>query len=155
MNELVSIKENPVVFSSKEDITGLVERYIEDVAFNGGNVIKDWAVCEKYSYLVKQLQEKLKPFVLSELEKCDRKEFAELGVDIKTVNAPAKYDFTDNPVWLEQKKVVDEATNKLKDIEAFIKGLREKTQVVTDDGEVVEFFPVTKSSSETIRTSIR
>lgn len=154
--ELLSIKENPVVFADKASITGIVDNYIEDIAFNGGDVLKDWAVCEKYALLIKQMQEKLKPYVIKELSNYDRREGVALYTDLKVVSTPTKYDFSDNEAWLKQKQVVDSETAKLKDIETFIKSLREKTSIVNEEtGEVTDFYPVTGVSGETIRSTIR
>lgn len=154
--ELLSIKENPVVFADKAGITGIVDNYIEDIAFNGGDVLKDWAVCEKYALLIKQMQEKLKPYVIKELSNYDRREGVALYTDLKVVSTPTKYDFSNNEAWLKQKQVVDSETAKLKDIETFIKSLREKTSIVNEEtGEVTDFYPVTGVSGETIRSTIR
>lgn len=156
MNELTSIKENPVVLADKAGITGLVDKYIEDVAYNGGDILNDWAICEKYSFLIKQMQDRLKPYVIKELSNYDRREGVALYTDLKVVSTPSKYDFTNNEAWVKQKQVVDSETAKLKDIETFIKSIREKTTVVNEEtGEAIDFYPVNAVSGETIRSTIR
>ena len=155
MQELTLIKENPVVLSNKEGITGMVDNYIKDIAFNGGDVLRDWAMCEKYGVLINAMKEGLKPYVIKELEFCDKRESRSLGTDIKVVASGTKYDFTESKVWVEQKKRVDQETARLKDIETFLKSLKSSmTSVDEETGEAVTHYPPSKSSSETIRSSV-
>jgi hypothetical protein len=155
MQELTLIKENPVVLSNKEGITGMVDKYIEDIAFNGGDVLRDWAMCEKYSVLVGAMKEGLKPYVIKELEFCDKRETRSLGTDIKVVASGVKYDYSESKVWLDQKKRADEESARLKDIETFLKSLKAPmTSVDEETGEAVTHYPPSKSSTETIRSSV-
>jgi len=155
MQELTLIKENPVVLSNKEGITGMVDKYIEDIAFNGGDVLRDWAMCEKYSVLVGAMKEGLKPYVIKELEFCDKRETRSLGTDIKVVASGVKYDYSESKVWLDQKKRADEESARLKDIETFLKSLKAPmTSVDEETGEAITHYPPSKSSTETIRSSV-
>ena len=155
MQELTLIKENPVVLSTKEGITGMVDKYIEDIAFNGGDVLRDWAICEKYGVLVNSMKEGLKPYVIKELEFCDKKESRSLGTDIKVVSTATKFDYSESKIWLEQKKRADEESAKLKDIETFLKSLKSPMTAVDEEtGEAMTHYPPSKSSSETIRSSV-
>jgi hypothetical protein len=155
MQELTLIKENPVVLSNKEGITGMVDRYIEDVAFNGGDVLRDWAMCEKYGVLINAMKDGLKPYVIKELDFCDKRESRSLGTDIKVVASGVKYDFSESAVWIAQKKRVDAESARLKDIETFLKSLKEPmTSVDEETGETMTHYPPSKSSSETIRSSV-
>lgn len=156
MNELELIKGNPVVLSTKEGITGIVDRYIENIAFNGGDVIKDWAICEKYGLLVKSMQEGLKPYVIAQLQFCDKSETKILDTELKVVSTPTKYDYSANSEWVKQKAIVEQETAKLKDIETFIKSLKETTTTVSEEtGETFTFYPAGKSSTETVRSTIK
>lgn len=155
MSEISLIKQNPLISFSKDGISGIVDDYIKDIAINGGDVIKDWVACEKYAYTIKQLQEGLKPYILKELEHYDKSETNLLGTIVKVVATPAKYDYSENEVWVKQKQVVEQATAKLKEIEVFIKSLKSSTTVVDEEtGEAFKFYPPSKSSSETIRSTI-
>ena len=152
MQELTLIKENPVVLSNKEGITGMVDNYIKDIAFNGGDVVRDWAICQKYSILIDTMKDGLKPYVIKELEFCDKQETHTLGAELKVVTSGTKYDYTQSEIWVDQKKRVDAETNRLKDIEAFLKSLNKPTTVVDEEtGETITHFPPVKTSSETIR----
>lgn len=155
MQELTLIKENPVVLSTKEGITGMVDRYIEDIAFNGGDVLRDWAMCEKYGVLVGAMKDGLKPYVIKELEFCDKRESRALGTDIKVVASGTKFDFSESKIWVEQKKRADEEATRLKEIEVFLKALKSPMTAVDEEtGEAVTHYPPSKSSTETIRSSV-
>jgi hypothetical protein len=155
MNELSKIEIVPVLASDKDAITRMVDQYIEKIAFEGGDVLKDWAACEKLIFMLTEIQKGLKPFVITETHKHDKSEAMQMGVLVKAVASPAKYDYSQNEAWLSQKKVVDEATKRLKDTETFIKTLQGKMTVVDEEtGEATEYFPPAKTSSETIRSVI-
>lgn len=155
MQELTLIKENPVVLSNKEGITGMVDNYIKDIAFNGGDVLRDWAICEKYGVLISAMKDGLKPYVIKELEFCDKKESHSLGTEIKVVASGTKFDYSESKMWLAQKKRVDEESARLKDIETFLKSLKEPITAVDEEtGETMKHYPPAKSSSETIRSLV-
>lgn len=156
MNEISIIRNTPVLGASKEELSTMVNSYLKELAYNGGDVLKDLALCRKYSFLLEELEKGIKSYVLKELSSFERNEASVLGAEIKTVESGVKYDYSESSEWVKQKKVVDEATAKLKDIETFIKSLKSKTTVVDDNtGEVIEFFPASKSSSTTIRVTLQ
>jgi hypothetical protein len=155
MQEIAVLKQNVVVSSSKDDITALVDNYIKDIAINGGDVLKDWVACEKYMFLLKQLQEGLKPFVMNDLQTHDNRESDLLGVKMKVVNTPAKYDYSGNKVWEDLAQKIEKHKDQLKYVETFIKSLKGATTIVDEEtGEAFKYYPPAKSSSETVRTSM-
>lgn len=155
MQELAKLDISPIVASNKEAIIGMADKYIENFAFNGGDAAKDWAACEKLILLLSELQKGLKPYVLSELHNCDKEETHSIGVAVKAVNTPTKYDFSQSESWAKQKAKVDAESAQLKSIEAFIKSIDKTTTTVdTETGETITFYPPAKSSGETVRCSI-
>ncbi len=136
-------------------MTNIVSQYLEDMAYNGGEPLKDLALCRKYIFLLEELEKGLKDFAITELETYDRNETDVLGTTVKAVEAGVKYDFSATQAWAKQKVLVDTESKKLKEIEAFVKTLKSKTTVVDEEtGEAVEYFPPAKTSSTSIRVTL-
>lgn len=155
MFELATLKKTTIVSADKREMTNIVSRYLEDIAHNGGEPLKDLALCRKYIFLLEELEKGLKDFAISELEAYDRNETDVLGTTVKAVEAGVKYDFSESKAWAEQKARVDAEAKRLKDIEAFAKTLKSKTTLVDEEtGETMEYFPPVKTSSTSIRVTL-
>ena len=155
MSELATLKTSGIVSANKEEMTNIVSQYLEDMAYNGGEPLKDLALCRKYIFLLEELEKGLKDFAITELETYDRNETDVLGTTVKAVEAGVKYDFSATQAWAKQKVLVDTESKKLKEIEAFVKTLKSKTTVVDEEtGETIEYFPPSKSSSTSIRVTL-
>jgi hypothetical protein len=155
MSELASLKKSTIVSADKREMTNIVSQYLEDMAYNGGEPLKDLALCRKYIFLLEELEKGLKDFAIKELETYDRNETDVLGTTVKAVEGGVRWDFSESSAWASQKARVDAETKRLKDIEAFAKTLKSKTTLVDEEtGEAVEYFPPAKSSSTSIRVTL-
>jgi hypothetical protein len=156
MNELVKLKDSPILSADKAGMVVMVDTYLEDLAMNGGEPLKDLALCRKFIFLLEELEKGLKEYAIAELRGYDREENEVLGATLKVVEAAPKFDFSATGSWSEQKKIVESESKKLKEVEAFIKTLKSKTTIVDEEtGETHEFFPAAKSSSTTIRVTLK
>jgi hypothetical protein len=155
MFELATLKKTTIVSANKEEMTNIVSRYLEDIAHNGGEPLKDLALCRKYIFLLEELENGLKDFAITELESYDRNETDVLGTTVKAVEAGVKYDFSESKAWSEQKIRVDAEAKKLKEIEAFAKSVKSKTTTVNQEtGEILDYYPPVKTSSTSIRVTL-
>lgn len=156
MNELVKLKDSPILSADKAGMVAMVDTYLEDLAMNGGEPLKDLALCRKFIFLLEELEKGLKDYAINELRGYDKEENEILGTTLKVVEAAPRFDFSATSSWSEQKKIVDAESKKLKEVEAFIKTLKSKTTIVDEEtGETHEFFPAAKSSSTTIRVTLK
>lgn len=156
MNELAELKKSQIVHSNKEQMTSMVSSYLEDIAFNGGDVLNDLALCRKFIYILQEMEKGLIPYAITELSNYDRKESNVNSVDLKVVEAGSKADYSASPAWAKQKAIVEKENEKLKNIEAFAKGLKEKATMLDEEtGELVEYFPPVRTSSTTVRATIK
>lgn len=155
MSELATLKKSTIVSADKREMTNIVSQYLEDMAYNGGEPLKDLALCRKYIFLLEELEKGLKDFAIKELETYDRNETDVLGTTVKAVEGGVRWDFSESSAWASQKARVDAETKRLKDIEAFAKTLKSKTTVVDEEtGETIEYFPPAKTSSTSIRVTL-
>lgn len=156
MNDLEIIKESSIIQSSRRSIESIVDRYIEDIAHNGGDVLKDWTMCSKYAFLIDKMKDSLKPYVVNEVSKYENSQLDQFNCEFKVIETGVKYDFSESEAWRKQKQRVDEEVNKLKNIESFIKTLKSPASIVDEEtGEILSYYPPTKTCSETVRTSIK
>ena len=157
MNELELIKESNLINADKDTMMTIVDNYIEDIAHNGGDVLKDWITCEKYAFLIDSLRKSLRPYIIDEVLKYENGETTKYDCNLKVIDGWAKYDFSNNDAWVKQKAVVDEETNKLKNIESFIRNIKDEASILDEEtGEVTKYYPaIKKSSTETVRTTIK
>jgi hypothetical protein len=155
MSELATLKKSTIVSADKREMTNIVSQYLEDMAYNGGEPLKDLALCRKYIFLLEELEKGLKDFAIKELETYDRNETDVLGTTVKAVDAGVKYDFSETKAWSDQKARVDAESKRLKEIEAFAKTLKAKTTTVDEEtGETLEYYPPVKTSSTSIRVTL-
>ena len=155
MNELATLKKSSIVSADKEQMTNIVSQYLEDMAYNGGEPLKDLALCRKYIFLLEELEKGLKDFAITELESYERNETDVLGTTVKAVEAGVKYDFSETQAWAKQKVIVDTESKRLKEIEAFAKSCKSKTTTVNQDtGEILDYYPPVKTSSTSIRVTL-
>lgn len=156
MNELAELRKSAVAELNKEGMTNVVSSYLEGIAFNGGEPLNDLALCRKYIFLLQEIEKGLIPYAINELSAYDRKEFSVNSVDLKVVEVGSKSDYSNSISWVKQKAILDKENDKLKQIESFAKGLRERAQLLDEEtGELVEYFPPIKTSSTTVRATIK
>lgn len=156
MNELVKIKSEKVISIQKPEMMSMVDSYIEKLSIEGGNPSEDLVRCAKYIFLLEELQKRLREYSANEVRNHDNQEMDIMGNKIKLIESSIKYDYSVNKSWVEQKQIVDEASDKLKEIETFAKGLKSKTTIVDEEtGEAYEFYPPPRSSSTTVRVTIK
>ena len=156
MNELAELRKSSVAELNKEGMTNVVSSYLEGIAFDGGEPLNDLALCRKYIFLLQEIEKGLIPYAIAELSNYDRKESTINSVDLKVVEAGARSDYSNSIAWVKQKAILDKENDKLKQIESFAKGLRERAQLLDEEtGELVEYFPPIKTSSTTVRATIK
>jgi hypothetical protein len=156
MNELIRLKDSQIATANKSDMVSMVDAYLQELSLTGGEPLQDLALCRKFVFLLEEIEKGLKDYVIKELSTYERQENEVLGATLKVVESAPRFDFSASQSWVEQKSRLDEESKKLKDIEGFIKSLKSKTTVVDDQtGEAFEFFPPAKTSSTTIRVTLK
>jgi len=117
--------------------------------------IKQLAVVAKGQHLCKELESGFKKVCLSEIQSFDGQKTMALGVEFAQAEVGTKYDYSESPIWINLENQIIELKTKQKEHEDFLKALKSKTQILTDDGEVIELFPPAKSSSTSIKLTIK
>jgi len=156
MNEISKIQQSELISAGKAEMSSMVNLYLENIAFNGGTPIKDLILIRKFLYVLGEMDKGISSYAMSELKDYDNSEVEMFGSNLKEVESGVKYDFSATSAWVAQKKKVEDETTKLKEIETFIKGCKSKTNIVDDTtGEIFEYFPASKTSSSSIRVTLK
>ncbi len=156
MNELTQLRTSPIVSADRGELSSMVSSYLKELAINGGEPLNDLALCRKYIFVLEELEKGLKDYAISELNNFDKQEAEILGATLKVVEAGVKNDYSGTLPWVNQKGIVDIETAKLKEIEAMTKALKGKMTIVDEQtGETSEFYPPVKTSTTSIRITIK
>jgi len=91
MNEIAKFKSSPIVTADKQALSEMVNSYLKELAFNGGEPLNDLALCRKYIYLLEELEKGIKDYVIKELKKDMLAMEEELSAFKKNKEAGTKY----------------------------------------------------------------
>jgi hypothetical protein len=151
MENNIELASNNVANLSKKEITLFASEIVE----NAIDPIKQLAVVAKVQHLCKELESGFKKVCLSEIQSFEGQKTFVQGVEFAQAEVGTKYDYSASPIWNELENQIIALKSKQKDHEDFLKALKSKTQILTDDGEVIELFPPAKSSSTSIKLTIK
>lgn len=78
------------------------------------------------------------------------------GVDFSEMEGGVKYDYSETETWCKLQFEIDRLKEKQKEVEAFCKALKSKTSTLDEiTGELVDFYPPSKTSTTTIKKVIK
>lgn len=151
MESNIELVGHNVADLSKKAITSFASEIVE----KSTDPIKQLAVVAKVQHLCKELELGFKKVCLSEIQNFEGQKTFVQGVELSQAEVGTKYDYSSSPIWNELESQIVELKSKQKEHEDFLKALKSKTQILTDDGEVIELFPPAKSSSTSIKLTIK
>jgi hypothetical protein len=151
MESNIELVGSNVAELSKKGIMSFASEIVE----NAIDPMKQLAVVSKVQLLCKELEAGLKKVCLSEIANFEGQKTNILGVEFAQAEVGTKYDYSASPIWLDLEEKIVSLKAQQKEHEDFLKALKSKTQILTDDGEVIELFPPAKSSSTSIKLTIK
>lgn len=145
-----------VLDNNKDSMLQIVNSHIKDIGINGGNVIDEIIAIRKMIFMLEEVEKGIKDYAINELKNYDKEEDTRHNSTMKVVETGVKYDFSASSLWVNQKKRVDEEAAKLKDIETLLKSLKGVMHLTDDEtGEMFECYPPSKSSTTSLRVTIK
>lgn len=132
--------------ASKKDLESLANVVVGSVVEGHENPVKIIAQLKKYEKLIELISKNpaFKDALINELARSGGKQgFGNVEVQYSQTSRP---DYSNDPVWCE-------LTAKVKEREAFLKGLPYEGMTVIDEvtGEVSKVYPPAKKSSDVIK----
>lgn len=152
--QLFTQSSNQILSQSKSDLNQFAIQFAS--AMEGNNSLKLIASIAKFQHLLSELDKKLKDQAINDLLLCDGSKANAFGVDFSIMESGIKYDYSANEKWNELDVQINALKEKQKDIEAFCKSLKASTTTVDEEtGEAIKWFPPAKSSTTTIKKTIK
>lgn len=105
-----------------------------------------------------RILKEIQPNLMKEAELYPEKEFDFMGNSISKAEHGAKYNYSvcNDPVYNQRLRIVEEATEQLKERENFLKAVKAKFTLLDEGtGEVVEIYPPVKTSKAGLNVSIK
>tara|TARA_R100000995_G_scaffold84922_1_gene65914 strand:+ start:28736 stop:29257 length:522 start_codon:yes stop_codon:yes gene_type:complete len=151
-NEILPPKLN----FTKEGLKVQAQTYIESILNSGEDDVLDTytRVCAILEYATVAKKE-LTPHVKDEIEKHGKGGTEYNGIKLAVSNSADTHSFDHYDGWVSQKKIVDEETLKLKEIESIMKKAHGTGGVLDDDtGEIIPGSVIKKHGASSPRATI-
>ena len=156
ISELELFNNNSIKEMGKADIVMLANSISGLITENGGEIIKTLAIATKYQLLFSEIEKNLSKNGVNELHTYDNSKKNVYQVELQVAEVGTKYDFTANAKWNTIQEQINSLKEEQKNVEAFCKSLKSKTITVDEEtGEAVEFYPPAKSSTTSIKKTIK
>lgn len=145
-SELVASKENQILYATT---------IIESVAEGNESALTVQAKIKFIQDTLKDASDGIKPMVVEELEKYDKREEISVlnGYRVELKEMGVKYDFSEcnHPRLTEVVKAIDKLNEERKEIEAFLKTIKKSMSIADEStgGEEITIYPPSKKSTTT------
>lgn len=154
-NLMILDSDLDVLNSSKSDLLKTAEMLVNNFDESSKDPLQMLAFVSKMKTMLDTIEKGLTEKSIGELNTYGGKHFA-FGIDFQLSEVGVKYDYSANQKWVDLDNQIKELESKRKDTETFIKGLKEyMMQVDPETGESIEWYPPAKSSTTTIKKTIK
>lgn len=146
--------------STNSQIKSFCKQVTESIQEGDTNPLDVLVSCRAMEKTVKELLPQIKEEILKEAEKYPEKEFDFLGNKLEKSEAGVEYhyDRAGDPIWEQLDAAANQAIERRKEREAFLRTIKAGDIVNVVDpesGEEVALKPVPKTSTSIIKVSIR
>lgn len=152
-NNLISAA-GQIVDLSKKEITQMAEVLIVNV--DSINIIKLAAQSAKFQLLASEMDKHIKEHLFTDLRKFEGSKTSAYGIDFSEMEGGVKYDYSETESWVNLQNQIDALKEKQKEVETFCKALKASVKMLDEEtGELMDFYPPSKSSTTTIKKVIK
>jgi hypothetical protein len=152
-NELMAV-DGQILDLSKKEIAQMAESFMANA--DSINTVKLAAQLAKFQLLASEMDKHIKEHLFVDLRQNKDSKLSAFGVDFSEMEGGVKYDYSETESWCKLQFEIDRLKEKQKDIEAFCKALKSKTSTLDEEtGELMDFYPPSKTSTTTIKKVIK
>lgn len=152
-NELMAV-DGQILDLSKKEIAQMAESFMANA--DAINIVKLAAQLAKFQLLASEMDKHIKDHLFVDLRQNKDSKLSAFGVDFSEMEGGVKYDYSETESWCKLQFEIDRLKEKQKEVEAFCKALKSKTSTLDDEtGELVDFYPPSKTSTTTIKKVIK
>jgi hypothetical protein len=152
-NELMAV-DGQILDLSKKEIAQMAESFMANA--DSINTVKLAAQLAKFQLLASEMDKHIKEHLFVDLRQNKDSKLSAFGVDFSEMEGGVKYDYSETESWCKLQFEIDRLKEKQKDVEAFCKALKSKTSTLDEEtGELMYFYPPSKTSTTTIKKVIK
>jgi hypothetical protein len=152
-NELMAV-DGQILDLSKKEIAKMAESFMANA--DAIDTVKLAAQLAKFTLLSAEMDKHLKEHLFADLRKHKDGKLSAFGVDFSEMEGGVKYDYSETESWCKLQFEIDRLKEKQKEVEAFCKALKSKTSTLDEEtGELMDFYPPSKTSTTTIKKVIK
>lgn len=155
MDLMLMDSEMDILQKSKKEIIELGEMFVSKFDESSKNPLQVLALVTKLKTMLEVMEKGIQEKSINDLQKEGGKHLA-FGVDFQIAEVGTKYDYSENIKWVQLDAQIKALESKRKDIETFIKGIKSSfTEVDEESGEAIQWHPASKTSSTSIKKTIK
>jgi hypothetical protein len=152
-NELMAV-DGQILDLSKKEIAQMAKSFMANA--DSINTVKLAAQLAKFQLLASEMDKHIKEHLFVDLRQNKDSKLSAFGVDFSEMEGGVKYDYSETESWCKLQFEIDRLKEKQKDVEAFCKALKSKTSTLDEEtGELMDFYPPSKTSTTTIKKVIK
>lgn len=152
-NELMAV-DGQILDLSKKEIAQMAESFMANP--ESMNIVKLAAQLAKFQLLASEMDKHIKDHLFVDLRQNKDSKLSAFGVDFSEMEGGVKYDYSETESWCKLQFEIDRLKEKQKEVEAFCKALKSKTSTLDEEtGELMDFYPPSKTSTTTIKKVIK
>lgn len=144
------------VTPSKEYLRGFAERIKNDVENGHSNPLRLSVILNFVGKCCADALSQIKEETIKEIESSpERKEF--FGYKIEVAEAGVQYDYSKcgDPKMNELLSKMEDLKEEIKARETFLKGIKDRENIVTEDGEIVTVRPPSRKSTTSTKFTLK
>jgi len=154
MKNEVLVIDGRILDLNKKQITQLAESVLPNV--DSLDIVKMAAQLAKFQLLASEVDKHIKDHLFVDLRQNKDSKLSAFGVDFSEMEGGVKYDYSETESWCKLQFEIDRLKEKQKEVEAFCKALKSKTSTLDEEtGELMDFYPPSKTSTTTIKKVIK
>jgi len=152
-NELMAV-DGQILDLNKKEIAQMAESFMANA--DSINTVKLAAQLAKFQLLASEMDKHIKEHLFVDLRQNKDSKLSAYGVDFSEMEGGVKYDYSETESWCKLQFEIDRLKEKQKELEAFCKALKSKTSTLDEiTGELIDFYPPSKTSTTTIKKVIK
>lgn len=155
MDLMLMDSEMDILQKSKKELVELGEMFVTRFDESSKNPLQVLALVTKLKTMLEVMEKGIQEKSMNDLQKEGGKHLA-FGVDFQIAEVGTKYDYSENVKWMQLQEQINELDAKRKDMETFIKSIKSSfTQVDEETGEAIQWHPASKTSTTSIKKTIK
>lgn len=134
------------------------DQMIESVRQGETNPLEVLVILKAFEKATERILKEVRENYVKEADKYSEKSFELFGAKLEKAEVGTKYNYSicNDPVYNRRLAIATEANKLVKEREDFLKSLKDPLNIVDEEtGELVKIIPPLKTSTESVKVSIR